>query len=46
MAGLSTRFVNDILRGVGYNGCLSIVYEGQSDPIEIHAKEVSSAIVK
>lgn len=26
--------VLDILRGVGYNGCLSVVYEGQSDPIE------------
>ena len=26
--------VLDILRGVGYNGPLSIVYEGESDPIE------------
>jgi sugar phosphate isomerase/epimerase len=24
----------DILRGIGYNGCLSIVYEGESDPTE------------
>ncbi len=24
----------DILRGVGYNGCLSIVYEGESDRVE------------
>lgn len=24
----------DILRGVGYNGSLSVVYEGESDPIE------------
>lgn len=26
--------VLDILRGVGYNGCLSVVYEGESEPIE------------
>ena len=26
--------VLEILRGVGYNGCLSVVYEGESDPVE------------
>ena len=26
--------VLDILRDVGYNGCLSVVYEGESNPIE------------
>lgn len=28
----------EILQGLGYNGCLSVVYEGQSDPIECMRK--------
>ena len=37
----------DILRGVGYNGCLSVVYEGESDPVEAmrKAKEYLRSLV-
>ncbi len=28
----------DILQGVGYNGCLSIVYEGESNRVEAMQK--------
>jgi sugar phosphate isomerase/epimerase len=31
----------EILRGINYNGCISIVYEGQSDPIDSMRKATS-----
>ncbi len=31
----------DIFRGIGYNGCLSVVYEGESDRVESMRKAVN-----